>query len=294
MHPFKEILNEYIKIVNETLEGLMDIEENAVSRKLVESMKYTLFSGGKRVRPYLTIEVANIVDGNMDVAKMIGGAIELIHTYSLVHDDLPAMDDDDYRRGQLTNHRVYGNDMAILAGDGLLTFAFNILSQVNLPPAKVIKIIKLISAAAGYNGMVGGQALDILNDKENISINKLKKIHSAKTGALFECSILAGACCGNPSNAEIEALSNYARYLGITFQIVDDILDVTGDEKKLGKNTGRDSELNKATYTSLLGVKEAKKRAREYAEDAINSLDIFAERAKNLHKLIDYILYRQS
>ena len=294
MHPFKEILNEYVKIVNKTLEGLMDIEDDAVSRKLIEAMKYTLFSGGKRVRPYLTIEVANIVDGNLDAAKMIGGAIELIHTYSLIHDDLPAMDDDNYRRGQLTNHRVYGSDMAILAGDGLLTFAFNILTKINLSSAKVIKIIQLVSNAAGYNGMVGGQALDILNEKENISINKLKKIHSAKTGALFECSILAGALCGEPTNVEIEALRNYAKYLGITFQIVDDILDVTGDEKKLGKNTGRDSELNKATYTSLLGIKGAKERAQEYAEDAISSLDIFAERAKNLHKLIDYILYRQS
>ena len=294
LQKFKTIYKERVQQVNRVLKEEMSIENNVVCHKLNKAMKYTLFSGGKRVRPFLVMEVADLIGGDENVACKVGAAIEIIHTYSLIHDDLPDMDDDDYRRGKLTNHKIYGSAMAILAGDGLLTYSFNLLSKIDLESDKLIKIIQLISYSAGYRGMIGGQALDILNESKNISLAKLKKIHRAKTGALFKSSILAGAYCGEPTEREIKALTNFAKYLGITFQVVDDILDVTGNAEKMGKRTGRDSDLNKVTYTSLLGVQGARKKAKEYAEEATKSLSIFTERAENLCKLVDYILHRQT
>lgn len=294
MDEIKLLLKEYAKEVDKTLEEIMDIENNAISRTLVKSMKYTLFSGGKRIRPILTRMVAEMIDGDLKASLKIGAAIELIHSYSLIHDDLPSMDDDDYRRGKLTNHKVFGEGIAILAGDGLLTYAFNILSKLSLQPEKVIRIIQLISDSAGYNGMVGGQVMDLEAEGKKLDINALREIHSAKTGALFRCSILAGALCGQVDNKEFNSLEIFSNYLGITFQIVDDILDVIGDEDKLGKRVGRDQELNKSTYPVLLGLETAKKEALSNAEKAKNALNIFGKRATNLQKLVDYIIIRQS
>jgi len=290
----KNILKKYAAESDELLEKIFDDKEIYLSETLITSMKYTLFSGGKRLRPILSRMAAEIVDGDIESAMIVGNAIEMIHTYSLIHDDLPSMDNDEYRRGKLTNHRVYGTGVAVLAGDGLLTYAFNILSKLNLPAEKIVKIIELISYSAGVQGMVGGQLLDLEAENKEIGLKEMIEIHRAKTGALFKCSILAGAYCGNPTIEEIDALEKYAEKLGLTFQIVDDILDVIGDEEKLGKKTGSDQKLNKSTYPKLLGLDKTRQEAEKNASEAKNVLFIFGEKADKMKNLMDFIVNRQS
>ncbi len=260
---------------------------------IIEACEYSLKAGGKRIRPILTVKVAEMLEGNKNAAYDLGIALEFIHTYSLIHDDLPAMDDDDYRRGQLSNHKVYGEGMAILAGDALLTSAFEILADLDLPSDDKVKIIKLTSRMAGFRGMVGGQSLDLKFEEVDIDFETLKNIHHRKTGALFKAAILGGAYCADPSQKEIEALHNYAQYLGLLFQITDDILDKTGDSKVLGKEVGSDEKSNKSTYVSLLGLEDAKAKAKETAEAAKNELIHFNDK-QFLTKLIDFILMRES
>ena len=260
---------------------------------IIEACEYSLKAGGKRIRPILTVKVAEMLDGNKNAAYDLGIALEFIHTYSLIHDDLPAMDDDDYRRGQLSNHKVYGEGMAILAGDALLTSAFEILADLDLASDDKVEIIKLTSRMAGFRGMVGGQSLDLKFEEVDIDFETLKNIHHRKTGALFKAAILGGAYCADPSQKEIEALHNYAQYLGLLFQITDDILDKTGDSKVLGKEVGSDEKSNKSTYVSLLGLEDAKAKAKETAEAAKNELIHFDDK-KFLTKLIDFILIRES
>lgn len=288
-----DILEKYSAEVNQVLEELFE-EHDVLSPTLIESMKYTLFSGGKRLRPILTIMVAEMVDGDIENARLIGAAIEMIHTYSLIHDDLPGMDNDSYRRGQLTNHKVYGTGIAILAGDGLLTYAFNILSKLTLPPERTIKIIELISSGAGIEGMVAGQVLDLQAENKKIELEEMKKIHRAKTGAMFNNSIMAGAYCGNPSREELAALFEYSQKAGLTFQIVDDILDIVGDEEKMGKESGSDRKKNKATYPALLGLEGARKEAQKNCQLAKEALNIFGEDAALLKDITDFINSRQS
>ncbi|MEJ6950112.1 polyprenyl synthetase family protein [Natronospora cellulosivora (SeqCode)] len=294
MKDIKKKLKAYALEADEVLESLFKDEEEYIAKTLISSMKYTLFSGGKRLRPILTRMVAEMLDANMESALQLGAAIEMIHTYSLIHDDLPSMDDDKYRRGKETNHRVYGPGIAILAGDGLLTYAFNVLSKLPLAADKIIKIIELVSEGAGIEGMVGGQVLDLEAENKAISLEEMKAIHRAKTGALFRTSILAAAYCGETSKKEIEALEIYAENLGLTFQITDDILDVIGNEEKLGKKTGSDEKLDKSTYPKLLGLEGAKKEARKNAELAKEAIDIFDSESQDLKDLIDFILSRQS
>jgi geranylgeranyl diphosphate synthase type II len=260
---------------------------------IIEACEYSLKAGGKRIRPILTVKVAEMLDGNKNTAYDLGIALEFIHTYSLIHDDLPAMDDDDYRRGQLSNHKVYGEGMAILAGDALLTSAFEILADLDLPSEDKVEIIKLTSRMAGFRGMVGGQSLDLKFEKVDIDFETLKNIHHRKTGALFKASILGGAYCAAPSQKEIEALHNYAQYLGLLFQITDDILDKTGDLKVLGKEVGSDEKSNKSTYVTLLGLEDAKEKAKETAAAAKKELEHFNDN-QFLTKLIDFILMRES
>ena len=293
MAEIKKILQKKAELVEDTLKELMNDKDHVISETLQESMEYTVFSGGKRIRPILTIFVAEMMGGNIDVARKAGASIELIHTYSLIHDDLPSMDDDKYRRGKLTNHRVYGPGIAILAGDGLLTYSFDILSKLDLPSDSVIKIINIIARNAGVNGMVGGQVLDLEAENKELNLEELKTLHRAKTGGLFQASVLTGAYCSNPEEREIEALKEYADCLGLLFQITDDILDVTGDPEKLGKSAGKDEELNKCTYPSLLGLEEAKKEAERLADKAKKAVSIFNNKAVHLKDLIDFILVRQ-
>lgn len=260
---------------------------------IIDSLEYSLKAGGKRIRPILTVKVAEMLKGDIDTAYELGIAIEYIHTYSLIHDDLPAMDDDDYRRGQLSNHKVFGEGMAILAGDALLTLAFEQLSDLNLPAEDKITVINLIARMAGFRGMVGGQSLDLKFEDIRVDFGNLNNIHHLKTGALFKAAILGGVYCAQTTKKEREALKNYAAKLGLLFQITDDILDKTGDSEVLGKEVGSDEKSNKSTYVSLLGLKKAKKRAKETAEAAKKELEPF-ENNQFLINLIDFILYRKS
>lgn len=290
----KDVLKRYADETNKVLNDLLIQKNYLLSPTLIESMKYTLFSGGKRLRPILTILVAELIDGDIKNARLVGAAIEMIHTYSLIHDDLPSMDDDAYRRGKPTNHRVYGPGIAILAGDGLLTYAFSTLSRLTLSAEQVVKIIKIISDGAGISGMVGGQVLDLEAENREIDIDEMKKIHRAKTGAMFHSAIMAGAYCGHPTMLELKALKEYASKLGLAFQIVDDILDVVGDEEKMGKKTGSDQKKNKATYPGMLGLKEARQEAEKNNKLAKKALNIFGEKADLLKNLSDFIIIRQS
>ncbi len=258
---------------------------------IIDSLEYSLKAGGKRIRPILTVKVAEMLKGDLETAYDLGIALEFIHTYSLIHDDLPAMDDDDYRRGQLSNHKVFGEGMAILAGDALLTLAFEELSDLNLPAEDKVKIINLTAQMAGFKGMVGGQSLDLKFEDIRIDFDNLNNIHLLKTGALFKTAILGGAYCAQTTEKEMEALEGYATKLGLLFQITDDILDKTGDSEVLGKEIGSDEKSNKSTYVSLLGLEEAKSKAKETAELAKKELESF-ENNQFLIKLIDFILYR--
>src|SRR6056297_1058105 len=287
-----EDINKKAEEVEKTLKELMESFKPVISKTLFDSMEYSLFSGGKRIRPVLAMYSAEIVNGDQKTACKVGSALELIHTYSLIHDDLPSMDDDDYRRGEKANHIVYGPGIAILAGDGLLTGTFEILSNMDLEPAKKIKIINVISKNAGANGMVGGQVLDLESEDKDIEIEDLKNIHLAKTGALFKAAILSGAYTANPTEREIQALKIYSEKLGLLFQITDDILDVIGDEKKMGKAVGSDDQLNKSTYPKILGLSGAKKEAEKIFTEAQKSLNVFEGKATKLNELAKYVLNR--
>lgn len=292
MSDIVEEINQKAQKVEKTLEELLENFKPAISETLLESMEYSLFSGGKRIRPVLSMLSAEVVDGDQKSACEIGSTLELIHTYSLIHDDLPSMDDDDYRRGKKANHIVYGPGIAVLAGDGLLTGAFELISNLELEANKKVKIINTISKNSGVNGMVGGQVLDLESEDKNIGIDELKKVHLAKTGALFKAAILSGAYTANLNKKEIESLKTYSEKLGLLFQITDDILDVIGDEEKLGKAIGSDDQSNKSTYPKLLGLNGAKREAEKIFKEAQESLNIFGEKAKKLNDLAQFVLNR--
>ena len=292
MQEIKKILTQKGREVENNLEELMKLK-NEIAPQLTEAMKYTLLSGGKRIRPILSLLTAELLGGNYQAALQAGSALEMIHSYSLIHDDLPAMDDDRLRRGKKTNHLVFGEAAAILAGDGLLTYAFEVLSELQLEAEAKIKIIANTAEFSGYQGMVGGQALDIEAENKELTLAEMKKIHRAKTGALIKAAVLNGLYCSKYSQKEKNALSAYAENIGVLFQIVDDLLDLTGDTEMMGKVVGRDQELNKSTYPKLMGVEAAEKAAEKHAQKAKDRLKIFGSRAQNLKDLVDYILQRQ-
>jgi len=296
MNKINKVIKEEKKLIDKKLVELIDhIRKNNSSslNTIIDSMEYSLKAGGKRIRPILTVKVAEMINGNKETAYEIGTALELIHTYSLIHDDLPAMDDDDYRRGQLSNHKVFGEGMAVLAGDAWLTFAFELLSNLELASEKIVKVIKLVAKNVGFKGMVGGQSLDLKFENEKIDLDTLIKIHSLKTGALFKAAILGGAYCGNPTDEELIALNSYGENLGLLFQITDDILDKTSSTEVLGKTVGSDEQSNKSTYVSILGLDEAKQKAVQSAKKAKKEIKIF-DNNEFLIELIDYILKRKS
>ena len=249
--------------------------------------------GGKRIRPILSKVVLEMLHKDPADYKEFLCAMECIHTYSLVHDDLPAMDNDDYRRGNLTNHKVYGEGMAILAGDGLLTYAFQLMTEnKTATPQQKIDAIKCVATAAGPEGMVGGQAFDMLSEDKHIPLEELKVLHSGKTGALFNASVELGLILGNADTTTRKALMEYANCLGLLFQITDDILDVTGTIEELGKTPGSDIRQHKSTYVSLLGLEEAKNQASLVGKQAHNALNSVSYDTSILSALIDYLLER--
>ena len=257
---------------------------------LYESMRYSLSAGGKRIRPILSIASCEAVGGMTENVIPAAIAIEMIHTYSLIHDDLPAMDNDDLRRGKPTNHKVFGEATAILAGDGLLTLAFSILSGVS----NSMKILHEIALAAGPEGMVGGQQLDIENEGKNIDVKALEELHRRKTGALILAAVRSGGIAGGAAETQLSALTDYGMKIGLAFQIADDILDLEGDVEYIGKSPGKDVKQNKNTYPALLGSTESKIVARNLVDEALEALESFDEKAVPLRMIAEYIVDRNS
>ncbi len=261
------------------------------------AMRYSLLAGGKRLRPILCLASCEAIGGSIDLAMPTACALEMIHTMSLIHDDLPAMDNDDYRRGKLTNHKVYGEDIAILAGDGLLAYAFeHVANQTQgVSPDRIVKTIAHLARAVGANGLVGGQVVDLESEgKTDITVETLTYIHQHKTGALLESSVVCGALLAGATAADLEKLTRFARNIGLAFQIVDDILDLTATQAELGKTPGKDLAAQKATYPKLWGLEESKRQADRLVSEAKIILTEFGDRAIPLQALADFITDRKS
>ncbi len=268
--------------------------------KLIEAIEYSVLAGGKRLRPALVMECARVCsppkknrDGSyfFPSALAAAGAIELIHTFSLVHDDLPAMDDDDLRRGRPTNHKVFGEAMAILAGDAMVTLAFELLAT-QASPDVAPALIRELATAAGPEGMIGGQVLDMAGENQSLALDELNRIHRMKTGALLTAACRLGAISASAGETALAAVSSYGQHLGIAFQIVDDVLDVTSTPEHLGKRTKKDAGKGKNTYPALMGLDASKSTAREHLDAAIGALSEFGPRADRLRDLARFVVER--
>ena len=261
---------------------------------LREAMRYSLLAGGKRLRPILCLAACELAGGDAAQAMPTAVALEMIHTMSLIHDDLPAMDDDDLRRGRPTNHKVYGEAVAILAGDALLTRAFEMvaLRSPGIQPERLLKVVGELSLVAGAPGLVGGQVVDLESEGQDVDLETLEYIHLHKTGALLSACVITGAMIGGADDALIKALRSYARGIGLAFQIIDDILDITASSEVLGKTAGKDLVADKTTYPKLLGLEESRKRAADLVQEAKEILNPWAEKAQTLLALADYITSR--
>ena len=282
---FKQCLKEKASFVEKVLKEYMPKEEG-YQKTVIEAMNYSLSAGGKRLRPILTLEACKIVGGNEDEAIPFAIAIEMIHTYSLIHDDLPALDNDDLRRGRPTNHKVYGEAMGILAGDALLNYAFEVMlaGSINKEnPEKYLKAINEIAKGAGIYGMIGGQVVDVESENKQIEKEKLDYIHMNKTAAMMVGCMRAGATIGGANSEQMEEITKYAKNIGLSFQIVDDILDIVGDEAKLGKKVGSDIENHKSTYPSLLGLDKSKEIAHNLIDEAKKSIEKLSDDVDFLH-----------
>lgn len=291
----KSYLSEKQNIINARLEEI--IHKCGGNGRITDAMRYSIMAGGKRIRPVLCMAAAEAVGGRAEDVLTPACALEMIHTYSLIHDDLPAMDDDALRRGKPTCHTAFDEATAILAGDALLTLAFQVLSSAaptdDRLTAKCLRIIHIIAVAAGNNGMIGGQMRDIASEGVRISIQDLEKMHHLKTGALIEAAIHTGAILGDGNTTQLKHLEIYARNTGIAFQITDDNLNVEGDPDELGKAVGTDEARAKTTYPSLLGLKKSKKLALEKTNNALQALEIFDNRANPLRAIAKYIVERK-
>ncbi|MEH2121438.1 geranylgeranyl diphosphate synthase CrtE [Nostoc sp.] len=262
---------------------------------LYESMRYSLLAGGKRLRPILCLTCCELVGGTVEMAMPTACTLEMIHTFSLIHDDLPTMDNDDYRRGKLTNHKIYGENIAILAGDALLAYAFEFLvvQTKGVAAQQLLQVVAKLAHAVAATGLVGGQVLDLQSEGlQNIDIETLNFIHAHKTGALLEASILSGAMLAKADKEVLQKLSCYASYIGLAFQIVDDVLDVIGTQEELGKTPGKDQKAQKVTYPSLWGIEESKRKSQELVDLAKAELVDFGAKAQPLMAIADYITAR--
>lgn len=290
---FKQQLADVQQTTEKAMEDALSFLE-IKDERLAEAMAYSLFNGGKRVRPFLVQAAAKAVSADMSDVPMVMSAVEMVHSYSLVHDDLPAMDDDDLRRGQPTCHIQFDEACAILAGDALLTAAFELLSimPASLSAEQRLILVGLLGQGAGAGGMVAGQAIDLNSVGKAVGLEHLERMHGYKTGALIRVSALMGAHCGAPSADDIQALTNYANAMGLAFQIQDDILDVEGDTETLGKQQGADEALNKPTYPALLGLQGAKDKAKLLHKQALDALQTLPGDCSDLISLADYIIAR--
>ena len=290
----KKYLEERKKLIDSALESFLPSEDN-YPEKIYQAVRYSVFAGGKRLRPILLLASYELFKNQIKPAIPFACALEMIHTYSLIHDDLPAMDDDDFRRGKPTCHKVFGEAVAILAGDALLTQAFGLMAEAGLKsklnPKVVLKVVSEIAYSAGISGMISGQVLDIEKQGKMYDARELEFIHSHKTGALIRAGLVSGALLAGAKSKEIKALSEFGLRVGLAFQIVDDILDIKGGEK-LGKEKGRDQRLEKATYPRLIGLNNSEKKAERLVKQAVRYLKIFKDRALVLRELAWYLVKR--
>lgn len=271
------------------------VESIKAPAHLKESMLYSLKAGGKRIRPLFVVAVCEMYNQSLETSYTVGSAVEMIHTYSLIHDDLPSMDDDELRRGKPTNHVVYGEALATLAGDALNTLAFGVIARLNnLSAEKRIELVNLLSVAAGAEGMVGGQVLDMDGEKRLLNLKELETVHVNKTGALLRFSIEAGAVLANASISDRKALVEYAHHIGLAFQIQDDILDIEGTSEQLGKTAGKDVASDKSTYPALLTLEGAKQKLDEHYELAIEALQKINIDTTLLRQFAQYIVRRSN
>jgi len=294
----KTYLKERCRLVDEAL-GQYLPKEDVLPFSLHKSMRYSVFAGGKRVRPILMLAACEAVGGSVAQALPAACAMEMIHTYSLIHDDLPAMDDDDFRRGNPTNHKVFGEATAILAGDALLTEAFILLSAdeaaAGVTPAARLQVIREIAVCAGSRGMVGGQVVDMESEgNRDIDFATVQYIHTHKTGALIKASVRSGALLGGAVPEHLDAITRYGEAIGLAFQIADDILDIEGTTEEIGKDAGSDEARGKATYPAVLGLAESKRLAAELVDRAFAALSPFGDRAEPLREIASYIIKRKS
>ncbi len=295
MTALHKALRESALAVNQALEALLP-EPDGLQARVIEAMHYTTFAGGKRLRPFLVVTGAGLFEVPRESALRAAVAVELVHTYSLVHDDLPCMDDDDLRRGMPTLHVEFDEATAVLAGDALLTLAFEVLAseRTHRDPAVRCELIAELARAAGTYGMVGGQMMDLLAENRELDEAAIKRLQGMKTGALFAFACEAGAILGEAAGEAREALSAYARDLGLAFQIADDLLDAEGSAEALGKAVGKDAAAGKATFVSLLGLESARTEAERLASEAKQHLDLFAEDADLLRDVADFVIRRRA
>lgn len=273
----KQTFERYLTMVEQALEEAVPApKEESLDRTVWEAMRYSLLVGGKRIRPVLTLAFAELCGGSAQQALPFACAVEMVHTYSLIHDDLPCMDDDDLRRGKPTNHKVFGEAMALLAGDGLLTRAFEQALAFSSPSSDAVRGASVLARCAGASGMVGGQCVDLSAQGKEVDLSLLQQMDQGKTVALISAACQMGCIAAGAGDGQLEAARRYAEGLGMAFQIRDDILDVEGDAKTLGKNVGMDSARDKRNYVSLLGVEEAQRLVESYTDQAISALEAFA------------------
>lgn len=287
----KEYLKERGALVNDFLAKRLGVDSISPVDK---AMEYSVTAGGKRLRPILLMGSADALGCDGTKFVPVAAGLEMIHTYSLIHDDLPSMDNDDYRRGRLTNHKVFGDAMALLAGDGLLTQAFEvILEQKGVDPATLLEVVHLIAKCAGPAGMVGGQALDITSENKQLTYEEMKQLHEAKTGAMFIAAVRSGALLAGADEVSLAALTKFAALFGLAFQITDDIMDVVGDAAVMGKPVGSDAKLNKSTYVSLYGLDQARAMAADTLAQAETVLEPFGMKAEPLLEITRHMINRQ-
>jgi geranylgeranyl diphosphate synthase, type II len=293
---FDRFTKTHYNSIQSALDTALDFKLGDARETLKEAIRYSVLAKAKRIRPLLVLATHQLFNGDTTSIMPVACAMEMVHAYSLIHDDLPAMDDDDYRRGQLTCHKKYGEDIAILAGDTLNTFAFELVADAlpsHFDNGDIIWAIKEMANAFGINGMSGGQVLDLVGNSDQASLEQLVNTHNRKTGTLIHACLTIPAKLNKATEKEQELLSHFGKQIGLLFQIIDDILDVTQEKDELGKTPNKDIEQNKLTFISLLGLKEAKKSAKEIWEKAHLSLKSMSDRnAENLAIILDYIYYR--
>ncbi|KGR74644.1 polyprenyl synthetase family protein [Ureibacillus sinduriensis] len=287
----QQFIDDNLPKIEEELYDL--VERIKAPETLTESMLYSLKAGGKRIRPLFVVAVCDLFHNKQHEALTVGAAVEMIHTYSLIHDDLPSMDNDDMRRGKPTNHVVFGEALATLAGDALNTLSFGVLARLeNVEPLKKVELINMLSIASGAEGMVGGQVLDIDGENRRLNLSELEEVHINKTGAILRFSIESGAVLSDATKEERDALAEYAHHIGLAFQIQDDILDIVGTSEELGKTAGKDVESHKSTYPALLTLEGANAKLEEHFSLAVSALAKIRKDTSLLEEFARYIVKR--